>query len=119
LAAFSIAARSSTASTVPTAGAALQSGEIDWLEGVLPDLVPALRKNPNITVAINDPRGLAGRLVMNHLFPPFNDVRARRAILMAISQEDYMRAFVGDDDGQWKPMAGCFARRNPQRSAPA
>jgi len=46
---------------------------------------------------------------MNHLFPPFNDVRARRAILMALSQEDYMRAWVGDDDSLWKPMPGYFA----------
>src|SRR5262249_12908832 len=39
-----------------TAHAALQRGEIDWLEAVLPDLLPALRKNPNITVAVSDPR---------------------------------------------------------------
>jgi hypothetical protein len=30
----------------------------------------------------------ARHLIVNHLFPPFNDVRARRAILMALSQED-------------------------------
>jgi len=41
---------------------------------------------------------------MNHLHPPFNDVRARRAILTAMSQEDYMRAVVGDDTRLWKPM---------------
>jgi peptide/nickel transport system substrate-binding protein len=80
-----------------TASAALQSGEIDWLEVAIPDLVPVLRRNPSITVAIQDPLGIVGWLAMNHLFPPFNDVRARRAILMAVSQEDYMRAFVGDD----------------------
>jgi peptide/nickel transport system substrate-binding protein len=96
-----------------TAGAALQRGEIDWLEGVLPDLVPVLRKHPAITVAITDPRGSVGVLLMNHLLPPFNDVRARRAILMALSQEDYMRALVGDDDSQWKPMAGCFGPGTP------
>jgi peptide/nickel transport system substrate-binding protein len=96
-----------------TAHAALQRGEIDWLETVLPDLLPALRKNPNITVAVNDPRGLVGFLVMNHLFPPFNDVRARRAILIAISQEDYMHAYLGDNDGQWKPMAGYFGPGTP------
>ncbi len=39
-----------------TASAALQRGEVDWLEVVLPDLLPVLRKNPNIAVAINDPR---------------------------------------------------------------
>src|SRR5260370_12570553 len=45
---------------------------------------------------------------MNHLYPPFNDVRARRAILMAMSQEDYMRALVGDDPALWKPVLGFF-----------
>jgi peptide/nickel transport system substrate-binding protein len=91
-----------------TAAVALQNGEVDWLEAVVPDLLPILRKNPNVVTAINDPLGLVGRLVMNHLFPPFNDVRARRAILMALSQDDYMRAVVGDDDSPWKPMPGYF-----------
>jgi peptide/nickel transport system substrate-binding protein len=50
---------------------------------------------------------------MNHLHPPFNDVRARRAILMAMSQEDYMRAYVGDDDKLWKPMPGYFTPGTP------
>jgi peptide/nickel transport system substrate-binding protein len=45
---------------------------------------------------------------MNHLYPPFNDVRARRAVLMAMSQEDYMRAHVGEDDSLWKPMPSYF-----------
>src|SRR5260221_145366 len=102
--------------TIPdpaTASAALQNGEVDWLELVLPDLLPVLRKNRNLVTAINDPVGSVGWLVMNHLFPPFNDVRARRAILMALSQEDYMRAWVGDDDSLWKPMPGYFPPGTP------
>jgi peptide/nickel transport system substrate-binding protein len=66
-----------------TASAALQKGEVDWWEDPISDLMPA-----------------------NHLHPPFNDVRARRAILMALSQEDYMRAYAGDDDNLWKPLPG-------------
>jgi peptide/nickel transport system substrate-binding protein len=50
---------------------------------------------------------------MNWLYPPFNDVRARRAILMAMSQEDYMRAIVGDDDKLWKPLPGYFTPGTP------
>jgi peptide/nickel transport system substrate-binding protein len=50
---------------------------------------------------------------MNHLHPPFNDVRARRAILTALSQEDFMRAWVGDDEALWKPMPGYFAPGAP------
>jgi len=96
-----------------TAAAALQNGEVDWWEVPIPDLIPMLRRNPNVTVAVSDPLGIAGRLVMNHLYPPFNDVRARRAILTALSQEDYMRAHVGDDDSMWKPMPGCFTPGTP------
>src|SRR5262249_25577305 len=96
-----------------TAAAALQNGEVDWLQNVLPDLGPVLRKNRNFGTAIDAPVGLAGMLVMNHLSPPFNDVRARRAILMALSQEDYMRAVVGEDGSLWKPMPGYFPPGTP------
>src|SRR5215467_646865 len=71
-----------------TAAATLQSGEIDWWEYMLPDVAPVLRKNRDVVVDITDPLGQVGFLVMNHLYPPFSDVRARRAILMAVSQED-------------------------------
>jgi peptide/nickel transport system substrate-binding protein len=95
-----------------TAAAALQNGEVDWLELPLPDLVPALRQNHNVAVDIQDPLGNIGTLFFNHLFPPFNDVRARRAFLMAMSQADYMRAYVGDDT-MWKPLPGFFTPGTP------
>jgi peptide/nickel transport system substrate-binding protein len=90
-----------------TASAALQNGEIDWWETPLADLVPVLKKSRNVAVDIADPLGNIGSFRMNHLHPPFNDVRARRAILTAMSQEDYMRAVVGDD-AYWKPLPGFF-----------
>jgi peptide/nickel transport system substrate-binding protein len=96
-----------------TAAAALQNGEIDWWENPLPDLVPVLRKNRNVMVDIADPLGNVGSFRMNHLHPPFNDVRARRAVLMAMSQEDYMRALVGDDNDLWKPLPGFFTPGTP------
>jgi peptide/nickel transport system substrate-binding protein len=96
-----------------TAAAALSNGEVDWWEVPIPDLLPMLQRNRNVTVAVSDPLGMAGLLVMNHLYPPFNDVRARRAILTALSQEDYMRAYVGDDDSLWKPMPGYFTPGTP------
>jgi peptide/nickel transport system substrate-binding protein len=91
-----------------TASAALQNGEIDWWENPISDLVPLLRKNRNIMVDIADRLGGIGAFRMNHLYPPFNDVRARRAVLMAMSQEDYMHALVGDDPALWKPLPGFF-----------
>jgi peptide/nickel transport system substrate-binding protein len=95
-----------------TAAAALQNGEIDWWETPIDDLVPVLRKNRNVAVDIADPLGNVAVLRMNHLYPPFSDVRARRAILMAMSQEDYMRAYV-DDNWMWKPLPGFFTPRTP------
>ena len=80
-----------------TASAALQNGEIDWWETPIPDVVPLLKRNPKIRVDIADPLGNVGSFRMNHLYPPFNDVRARSAVQMALSQEDYMQAVVGDD----------------------
>jgi peptide/nickel transport system substrate-binding protein len=96
-----------------TAAAALQNGEVDWLELPLPDIVPTLRKNRKIMVDVLDSLGNVGALVFNHLYPPFNDARARRAILMALSQEDYMRAYIGNDDRMWKPMPGYFTPGSP------
>jgi peptide/nickel transport system substrate-binding protein len=96
-----------------TASAALQNGEVDWWENPISDLVPLLRKNRNIAVDVADPLGNIGSFRMNHLHPPFNDVRARRAVLMAMSQEDYMRAIVGDDNDLWKPLPGFFTPGTP------
>jgi peptide/nickel transport system substrate-binding protein len=95
-----------------TAAAALQSGEVDWWETPIPDFVPVLKKNRNVVVDIADPLGNVGSFRINHLHPPFNGVRARRAILTAMSQEDYMRAIVGDDK-LWKPMNGFFTPGTP------
>ena len=95
-------------SDAATAGAALQNGEVDWWETPLPDLVPLLKRNRNITVDISDPLGNIGSLRFNHLQPPFNDVRARRAVMMALSQTDYMQAVVGDNPDLWRESASFF-----------
>ncbi len=96
-----------------TAGAALQSGEVDWWENPIADLVPLLRKNKNIAVDIADPFGNIGSLRMNHLHPPFNDVRARKALLMALDQQDYMQAVVGDNPDLWKRLPSFFTPGTP------
>jgi len=96
-----------------TASAALQNGEIDWWETPLTDLVPSLRRNRNIKVDIADPLGNIGSFRFNHLHAPFNDVRARRAVAMALSQEDYMRSVVGDDRSLWQAAASFFTHGTP------
>jgi peptide/nickel transport system substrate-binding protein len=85
--------------TIPdqaTAANALAAGEVDWVEQPLPDLLPDLARNPGVTVAANDPYGNIGALRFNQLLPPFNDERARRAVLLALDQDSYRQAMGGD-----------------------
>jgi peptide/nickel transport system substrate-binding protein len=96
-----------------TAAAAVQNGEIDWWETALTDLAPMLKQAPDVAVDIADPLGNVGSFRMNHLYPPFNDVRARKAVQIALSQEDYMEALVGDDHALWKTMPGFFTPDTP------
>ena len=96
-----------------TAAAALQNGEVDWWESPIADLVPLLKKNRNISVDIGDPLGNIGAFRMNHLHPPFDNVKVRRAVLTALNQEDYMRSIVGSDDALWKPLPGYFTPDTP------
>ena len=96
-----------------TAAAALQSGEVDWWEIALSDLVPVLKSNSDIDLGIGDPLGNIGSFRMNHLHPPFDNLKIRQAVLTALNQEDYMRAIVGDDDALWKPMASFFTPGTP------
>jgi peptide/nickel transport system substrate-binding protein len=93
------------------AAAAVRSGTADWWEIAPPERVPELRADRNITVAIADPLGAVGLLVFNHLAPPFRDVRARRAFLMALSQPDYMAAYPAN--GLWRPLPGFFTPGTP------
>ena len=90
------------------AAAALQNGDIDWWEAPLPELVPLLKRNRNISVDIADPLGNIGSLRLNHLQPPFNDVRVRRALLMGLSQPDIMQAVTGENPDLWRPLPGFF-----------
>jgi peptide/nickel transport system substrate-binding protein len=96
-----------------TAAAALQNGEVDWWENPISDLIPQLRRSRNIQADVADPLGNIGAFRMNHLYPPFNDVRARRAVLMAVSQEDVLRALVGDDESMWKRLPSYFTPGTP------
>ncbi|MBW6397371.1 ABC transporter substrate-binding protein [Roseomonas sp. HJA6] len=96
-----------------TAAAALQNGEVDWWENPISDLIPLMRRNRNIAVDIADPLGNIGSFRMNHLHAPFNSKKVRQAVLAAMSQEDYMRAIVGNDDALWKPLPGFFTPGTP------
>ena len=74
-----------------TRAAALQTGELDYLEIVPGDYVAPLRRDRNITVPHMSGLGQIMSIIsINHAQPPFNDVRIRRALQAAIVQGDVM-----------------------------
>jgi peptide/nickel transport system substrate-binding protein len=78
-----------------TASAALEAGEIDWWDIPPPDFVVRLEKNPKIEVFVKNPTGNQGWLRPNHLHPPFNNKKARQALVWMIDQEAYLQAIIG------------------------
>ena len=89
-----------------TAAAALQTGEIDWIEYPLPDLVPVLARDRGVRTQVYDPNGFLGFLRFNHLHPPFNDVGVRRAIRDVLVQPDFMAAVALP--GDWRECHAVF-----------
>ncbi|MBI1774513.1 MAG: ABC transporter substrate-binding protein [Proteobacteria bacterium] len=98
-----------------TQAAALQSGEVDWIEQPPVDLLPTLAKNPEIVIDNIDPLGNQGVLRFNHIQPPFNNVKLRQALLYLIDQTDTMRAIAGAEKN-WKACAAMFGCDTPLAS---
>jgi len=96
-----------------TAAAALQNGEVDWLEQPLSDLIPTLQRNRNIAIDILNPAGLLSIMRLNHLQAPFNDPAVRRAVALAVDQTEYMRATLGDDRNVWRECRSLFPCGTP------
>ena len=96
-----------------TAAAALQSGEVDWWEQVQADLVPLLKRNNKLKIGLANPTGYLGVMRFNELFPPFNDPRIRRAVMMAVNQDDYMRSVTGNDPSAFRTCKALFPCGTP------
>ena len=80
-----------------TAVNALIAGEIDHIESPPHDLLPLLEAESDTIALVNlNPLGNQFMFRLNHLHPPFNNVKLRRAALAAIQQEDFVKAVIGD-----------------------
>src|SRR5438477_5946356 len=98
-----------------TAISALQAGEIDFCEAPPQDLVYQLEEDPNLVVQVLNKSGEIGHLRFNHLYPPFDNVDARRALLYLVRQEDVMRAIFGPSK-YWRTCASYFACGSPMEN---
>jgi peptide/nickel transport system substrate-binding protein len=81
-----------------TAVNALQSGDIDFMENPSWDILPVLAANPDLKVETLNKLGFQTVGRMNFLFPPFDNVKVRRAALMALNQKDVLDALVGNPE---------------------
>jgi peptide/nickel transport system substrate-binding protein len=99
-----------------TAAAALQKGEVDWIEQPLIDLCPMLKTTPDVLVKVIDPFGWQPILQLNHLHPPFSNPKLRQALLPAIDQKLFVGAVIGDQSGLARLPAGYFCEGQPMAS---
>jgi peptide/nickel transport system substrate-binding protein len=85
-----------TMADAQTAVNALQSGDIDFMEVPSFDILPILTANKDIKVDTLDKVGFQTVGRMNFLFPPFDNVKVRRAAFMAMNQKDVLDALIGN-----------------------
>lgn len=81
---------------VNTAANALIAGEVDRIENVSYDVVAQLEHNADITVQPTDAQGTQHYLRPNQAHPPFDNLKARQALLYAVDHDEYGRAVTGD-----------------------
>ncbi|MFG0228870.1 ABC transporter substrate-binding protein [Achromobacter sp. 413638] len=79
-----------------TAVSALQNGEVDFMQQVPFDLLPMVEGQDNLQVRVLDKLGAWTYFRMNHLYPPFDNKLLRQAAIAAVSQEDVLKALVGN-----------------------
>ena len=91
---------------------ALQTGEVDFIDQVQYDQAEVLAKSPGITVSMLTKLYNPFFLRPNTLYPPFNNVKARQALALAVNRQDYMTvAFVRPEWGQ--PCLSFFVCGSP------
>ncbi|CCV10464.1 ABC transporter substrate-binding protein [Mesorhizobium sp. STM 4661] len=95
-----------------TALAALQAGEIDYLEGPPADFYPVIESDPNLALQVLDASGQVYFLRMNCLQKPFDNVRARQAVLHLINQAAYL-SVISPDPKYSSTVTSFFGDGNP------
>ena len=74
--------------------------------------MPAIARDPGITVKTADQVGIIPILRFNCLRPPFDDVRIRRVVLGAVDQRDVLTAYASDET-ILRPGVGVFPFGTP------
>jgi peptide/nickel transport system substrate-binding protein len=89
---------------------ALETARVDFVDWGPPDLYDRINANPEIEV-FYDQHGTSNLTYLNKVVPPFNDVRARRAVQTATDQKAYLGAAYPEKSTlPCKAMFGCGTR---------
>ncbi len=75
---------------------AIQSGDIDFAETPSYDLLPILENDKDLTIQTLSPLGFQTLGRMNFLYPPFDNIKVRRAAFLAASQKPVLDALIGN-----------------------
>jgi peptide/nickel transport system substrate-binding protein len=91
-----------------TGVAALQQGEVDWLENLPADLEPLIARSRQVKVQNADPLGTELVLRFNHSAAPFNNPALRRFVMGVVQQSDYLATVTGGKSEDWRECKAMF-----------
>jgi peptide/nickel transport system substrate-binding protein len=90
----------------------LGAGEVDWWEQPPLDFIPRIEQNPALQTLLTDSLGTQGWLRPNCLHPPFNNKKAREALLHMMDQVTYLALAIGQSQ-YYRPCYSVFACGGP------
>lgn len=76
---------------------ALQNGEVDYVEAPGTDFLPILRSG-GMKIVRTDRLGSQGMIRMNHIHPPFDNPKAREALLYLVNQQNMLQTMFSDPE---------------------
>ncbi|MBU2357371.1 MAG: hypothetical protein KKB02_00335, partial [Alphaproteobacteria bacterium] len=107
----------------------LAAGELDWVDAVPLQLVPTLSKDERFTYVTSPVAGIPDYLAMNTRIAPFDDVRVRQAVALAIGRDPIRQvAYLGTGElgltemptgSDWYDATGVFAAERDVEKAKA
>jgi peptide/nickel transport system substrate-binding protein len=94
------------------AAEALATGQVDWWQEPPIDFIPKIEQNPDLQTFLLDPLGTQGWLRPNWLHPPFNNKKARQALLHMMDQVTYLAWAMGQSE-LYRPCYSVFGCGGP------
>ena len=99
-----------------TAVDALIAGEIDWMEEVPSDLLALFEDVDSAKTIAARQSGNSLQLVVNHLNPPFDNVKIRQALQLSLEQMPFLLAQYGSNPDLYLECAAVFFCDSPYES---